>query len=94
MTLAYLDEEEIEARSQARRVAHCFQSAASVELDCAGSCDIGKSFADEMFRVFPQAHPQICFTPLYTAPTVAQMVERAVAARVGRAPQGGGAMVG
>jgi hypothetical protein len=43
-----------------------------------------------MFRVFAAAHPQIRITPLNTAPAVAQMIKRAVAARAAQAQQGGG----
>lgn len=76
-------------RSQARRVARCFQTDAAVEMDFAGITEIGQAFADEMFRVFAQAHPKIRITPLNTAPAVAQMIKRAVAARAAQAPQGG-----
>jgi hypothetical protein len=60
-----------------------------VERDFAGITEIGPPFADEMFRVFAQAHPQIRITPLNTAPAVAQMIKRAVSARDPQAPQGG-----
>jgi hypothetical protein len=90
VTLADLDEGGLVARSQARRVAQCFQTEASVELDFAGIAEIGQAFADEMFRVFAQAHPQIRMTPLNAAPAVAQMIKRAVAARAAQSPGGNG----
>lgn len=49
------------------------------------------SSTSDSFRVFAQAHPQIRITPLNTAPAVAQMIKRAVAARDAQTPQGGSA---
>lgn len=91
VALVDLDEGGLVARSRARRVAQCFQTDASVELDFAGITEIGQAFADEMFRVFATAHPQIRITPINTAPAVAQMIKRAVAARDAQTPQGGSA---
>lgn len=78
-------------RSQAKRLTSLQASHAHVNLDFAGITEIGQAFADEIFRVFAQAHPQIRITPLNTAPAVAQMIKRAVAARAAQAPQGGSA---
>lgn len=61
-----------------------------VDLDCAGIAEIGQAFADEMFGVFAQAHPEICITPLNTTPAVAQMIQRAEAACVAQTQGGGG----
>lgn len=82
--------EKLVARSQAKRVAHRFERFKRVELDFAGITEIGQAFADEMFRVFAAAHPQIRITPLNTTPAVAQMIKRAVAAREAQASQAGG----
>lgn len=90
LRLAQYEGEKLVARSQARRVAHRFERFKRVELDFAGITEIGQAFADEMFRVFAAAHPQICITPLNTTPAVAQMIKRAVAAREAQAPQVGG----
>ncbi|MBK7642982.1 MAG: STAS-like domain-containing protein [Planctomycetes bacterium] len=47
------------ARSQAKRVmARCGQSR-NVTLDCSGVETIGPAFADEIFRVYANAHPEI-----------------------------------
>lgn len=51
----------------------------------AGISKIGQAFADELFRVFANAHPHIRITPANTEPAVAQMVQRAVAARSAQA---------
>jgi hypothetical protein len=84
-----LGEGGLAARSQSRRILQGLRTAATVELDFAGITEIGPPFADEMFRVFAQAHPQSRITPLNTAPAVAQMIKRAVAARAAQAPHGG-----
>jgi hypothetical protein len=54
---------------------------AILELDFAGISEIGQAFADELFRVFANAHPRIRITPINAEPAVAQMIKRAVAAR-------------
>ena len=48
----------------------------SVELDFAGVSEIGQAFADELFRVFARAHPEIRITPINTEPAVARMIRR------------------
>ena len=70
------------ARSQAKRVAHRFERFSRVELDFTGVSEIGRAFADELFRVFAAAHPAIRITPINTQPAVEQMIRRAVAAGV------------
>jgi hypothetical protein len=90
LRLAQYEGENLVSRSQAKRVAHRFERFKRVELDFTGITEIGQAFADEMFRVFAAAHPQIRITPLNTTPAVAQMIKRAEAARAAQAPQGGG----
>jgi hypothetical protein len=90
LRLAQYEGENLVSRSQAKRVAHRFERFKRVDLDFTGITEIGQAFADEMFRVFAAAHPQIRITPLNTTPAVAQMIKRAVAARAAQAPQGGG----
>ena len=68
------------ARSHAKRVAHRFERFSRVELDFTGVSEIGRAFADELFRVFAAAHPAIRITPINTQPAVEQMMRRAVAA--------------
>ena len=75
------EEDVLMTRSQARRVAHRFERLKRVKLDFAGIAEIGQAFADELFRVFANAHPQIRITPINAEPAVAQMIKRAVAAR-------------
>lgn len=79
LRLAQYEGEKLVSRSQAKRVAHRFERFKRVELDFAGITDIGQAFADELFRVYAAAHPDIRITPINTAPAVDQMIRRAVA---------------
>jgi hypothetical protein len=79
LRLAQYHDEKLVSRSQAKRVAHRFERFKRVELDFAGITDIGQGFADELFRVFVAAHPDIRLTPINTAPAVDQMIRRVVA---------------
>jgi anti-sigma regulatory factor (Ser/Thr protein kinase) len=79
LRLAQYEGEKLVSRSQAKRVAHRFERFKRVELDFAGVSAIGQAFADELFRVFAAAHPQIRITPINTAPAVDQMIRRVVA---------------
>jgi hypothetical protein len=72
------------SRSQAKRVASRFERFKRVELDFAGVDTVGQAFADELFRVFATAHPDIRITPLNAGPAVDAMIRRAVAARQAR----------
>ncbi|MBL8529540.1 MAG: DUF4325 domain-containing protein [Burkholderiales bacterium] len=85
LRLAQYEGEKLVSRSQAKRVSYRFERFKRVELDFAGITDIGQAFADELFRVFANAHPQIRITPLNASPAVAQMIRRAVAARAAQA---------
>ena len=57
--LALYGEEGLVSRSQAKRVVARVDLFQSVVFDFEGLNSIGRSFADQMFRVFPAAHPQI-----------------------------------
>lgn len=83
--LAQYEGEKLVSRSQAKRVSHRFERFKRVELDFAGISEIGQAFADELFRVFANAHPHIRITSTNTAPAVTQMIQRAVAARAAQA---------
>lgn len=79
--LAQYTGEKLVSRSQAKRVSHRFERFKRVELDFAGISEIGQGFADELFRVFVNAHPEIRITPINTEPAVARMIKRVVSAR-------------
>lgn len=85
LRLAQYEGEQLVSRSQAKRVANRFERFKRVELDFSGIQDIGQAFADELFRVFANTHPDIVITPLNTEPAVASMIRRAVAAREAQA---------
>ncbi len=84
LRLAQYEGEKLVSRSQAKRVVYRFERFKRVELDFSGISDIGQAFADELFRVFVVAHPEIRITPINAGPAVAQMIRRAVAGGVAR----------
>jgi hypothetical protein len=62
------------SRSQARRLINRFDRFLEVVLDFSGVEFIGQGFADEIFRVFAQAHPAIRLIPGNCAETVERMI--------------------
>jgi hypothetical protein len=50
--------EQLVSRSQAKRVLARFDQFSEVLLDFAGVDQIGQAFADEIFRVFRNSHPE------------------------------------
>jgi hypothetical protein len=53
----------------------------TVVLDFASVSSIGQAFADEVFRVFANAHPGVELVPVHAVPVVQQMIRRAQVAR-------------
>lgn len=53
------DEEEYVSRSRARRLLHGLDKFEVIELDFEGIDGIGQGFADEVFRVFADNHPDV-----------------------------------
>jgi anti-sigma regulatory factor (Ser/Thr protein kinase) len=80
LRLARFGNENLVSRSQAKRVTARFESFRVVVLDFEGVPDIGQGFADELFRVFAKAHPEIELVPLHCTAGVQQMIGRAIAA--------------
>ena len=78
--LAQHEGEKLVSRSQAKRVAQRFERFKEVVLDFDGVAEIGQAFADELFRVFAVAHPDVRLRPINTSEAVAQMVRRATSA--------------
>lgn len=64
----------LESRAQARRVVARLTEFRRAKLDFSGIDDIGPAFADELFRVFARAHPDVELRPEAMAPRVAAMV--------------------
>lgn len=86
--LAQYEGEQLVSRSQARRLCARFERFREVVLDFDGVTAIGQAFADEVFRVFALAHPEVELKPVNVAPAVARMVGRARYA-ASEAPPGG-----
>jgi hypothetical protein len=66
------------SRSEAKRLAVQFTGFKRVILDFKGVESIGQAFADEVFRVYQNMHPEVTITPLYAGTAVSQMIERAL----------------
>ncbi len=81
MKLALLGDEQLISRSQAKRLIARFDRFKKVILDFSGVSEIGQAFADELFRVYANAHPQIELTPSNMSEQVERMWLRAVAPR-------------
>lgn len=62
------------ARSQARRICNRLEEFKEVILDFAKVEFIGQGFADEIFRVYALAHPNVILHPVNTLPTVERMI--------------------
>ena len=67
--------EQLVSRSQAKRVLARFDQFSEVLLDFQGVEDIGQPFADEIFRVFPNAHPEIDLITARANSNVQKMIE-------------------
>lgn len=78
--LGRYDKEQLISRSQAKRVLARFERFEEVFLDFQDVTEIGQAFADEIFRVFPLAHPDIKIVVINTNDTVASMIKHARAA--------------
>lgn len=79
--LAQHEGEKLVSRSQAKRLTLRFERFQTVVLDFAGVEEIGQAFADEVFRVFQQAHPGTRLLPINMTPEVGNMVKRALGRR-------------
>lgn len=63
------------ARSQARRILYRLEEFKQIEFDFEGVEFMGQGFADEVFRVFQNEHPEIELIPIHANPTVLGMVK-------------------
>ncbi len=75
--LAQHEGETLVSRSQAKRLTRRFERFQTVILDFANVEEIGQAFADEVFRVFASAHPEIKMVPIHMSTPVRSMVKRA-----------------
>lgn len=78
IALARYPNEQLVSRSQARRVLARFNKFSEVMLDFSDVPSIGQAFADEIFRVFRKAHPEIKLVPVEANDQVMTMIERAM----------------
>ena len=53
-----------------------FERFQTVVLDFTGVEEIGQTFADEVFRVFQQAHPATALVPIHMTHAVEKMFKR------------------
>ncbi len=70
--------EQLVSRSQAKRVLARFEEFSEVLLDFQGVEEIGQAFADEIFRVFRNQHPDIRIIAIRAEPDVQKMIDRAM----------------
>ncbi len=76
--LAQYEQEKLISRSQAKRVLARVEKFKTVVFDFEGVDTIGQAFADEIFRVFPQEHPNITILHINANSEVEQMIKRAM----------------
>lgn len=74
--LAQYEGEILVSRSQAKRLTRRFERFQKVILDFAGIETIGQAFADETFRVFAKANPNLTMIPIHMSPAVRAMIKR------------------
>ena len=63
------------SRSEAKRLLHKLDKFSEIELDMQDVKRVGQGFADEIFRVFASAHPDIEIRPINTGSAVAAMIQ-------------------
>jgi hypothetical protein len=79
--LARLGNENLLSRSQAKSLIDRIERLHIVELDFTDVPEIGPAFADELFRVFANAHPQVQLVAVQANEEVVRMIARARGSR-------------
>lgn len=79
--LAQYGDEKLVSRSQAKRMLTRIDRFTEVIFDFENVDSIGQSFADEIFRVFANKHPEIEISSINTNKRVQKMISRALAER-------------
>jgi len=77
VVLAQYSGDPLISRSQAKRVLARVDLFRTVVFDFSQIDSIGQAFADEIFRVFAQSHPQIELQFIHANASVRQMIARA-----------------
>lgn len=85
--LAKVGDENLVSRSQAKRLLQRVERFRTVVLDFDQVSGIGQAFADEIFRVFANAHREVELLAIHAVPDVQQMIRRAEVARDAQAGQ-------
>lgn len=62
------------ARSQARRICNRLDEFQKVVLDFSNVTMMGQGFADELFRVYAEAHPAVMLCPVNMLPQIERMI--------------------
>lgn len=75
--LAQYGDSKLVSRSEAKRLLARVDRFKIVILDFSGIESVGQAFADEIFRVFANAHPGMKLIELNASPEVQQMIQRA-----------------
>jgi anti-sigma regulatory factor (Ser/Thr protein kinase) len=78
VALARYPNEQLVSRSQAKRILARFNRFSEAILDFSNVPSIGQAFADEIFRVFRNAHPEIKLVPVKANERVQAMIDRAI----------------
>jgi anti-sigma regulatory factor (Ser/Thr protein kinase) len=73
--------EQLVSRSQAKRILSRVTDFAEAMLDFQGVSEIGQAFADEIFRVFQNAHPKMRIMAFNTNEAIDKMIEHVTAER-------------
>lgn len=82
MRLARFGGEQLVSRSQAKRLIARFDRFRTVILDFSDVQEIGQAFADELFRVYGNAHPKVELLPKNMTEQVERMWLRAISPRI------------
>lgn len=77
VALAQYKDEGLVSRSQAKRILNRFDRFSTVMLDFKNVPSVGQAFADEIFRVFTNAHPEIELIEVNANTRVSNMIKRA-----------------
>jgi anti-sigma regulatory factor (Ser/Thr protein kinase) len=85
--LAQYGDDKLVSRSQAKRLMSRVELFKIVILDFKGVASIGQAFADEIFRVFAQQHPNILLDWSHANSEVKRMIERAKSGTTAELPQ-------
>lgn len=79
VALAQYGNDRLVSRSQAKRILARVEMFRTVVLNFKGVDSIGQAFADEIFRVFANKHPEIELVPIHASSAVKRIILRSVA---------------